>query len=122
MAVTSIGYRPDLTVEQAQAAFAAGFRARYEIVTTDIRSRHFIVRRDAWSGVGVKLKQRKSDTCLVFTAMIPSLRLQFFFGGIFSYLVLRKTWKALEAEVAEFIKSSPEFKPQAMPEDQKKAA
>jgi hypothetical protein len=122
MAVHPVGNRPDLTIEQAQEIFAAGFRARYEVVTTDVRSRHFIVRRDAWSGVGVKLKQRKDGTYFVYTAMIPSLRLQFLFGGIFSYLVLRKTWKALEAEVAEFIKSSPEFKPEAEPDIQSRAA
>ena len=37
------------------------------------------------------------------------------FGGLLSYLFLRPQWKALEAEVAEFIRTAPAFQAGAQP-------
>jgi hypothetical protein len=57
----------------------------------------------------VRLKQEQDATSFVFTAMIPNPILQGLFGGLLSALFLRKSWKALEAEVGSFIQGYPEF-------------
>jgi hypothetical protein len=109
MAIKSIGHRPELTIESAREIFERGMAGRYDIVSTEARRRHFIVRKDGWSGVGVKLQQRGDETRFVYTGMISHFWLNFFFGGMFSYFMLRKTWKAMESEVARYIEDEPAF-------------
>jgi hypothetical protein len=99
MALVSIGHRPDLTPEQAQAAFERHFAGKYKVYPTKARLRDFIVKKTDWAGVGVRLKQEKTGTVFVFTAMMPNLLLQALFGGAIAYLLLRSTWKELENEV-----------------------
>jgi hypothetical protein len=109
MAIISIGHKPELSIAEARAIFARGMAGRYEIVTSEVRSRHFIVQKDNWRGVGVKLQQRGGETRFVFTGMISNFWLQFFFGGMFSYPLLRGSWREMEAEVAEYIESESAF-------------
>jgi hypothetical protein len=109
MATLSIGYRPELTKEQAQEVFARGFAGKYEVVQAQVMRRDFLLKKSGWAGVGVRLQQDKDQTVFVFTGMMPNLLLQAIFGGLASYLFLRSTWKELEQEVSEFIATAPEF-------------
>jgi len=111
MAIVTIPHSPQLTKEQALEAFQRRFAVSYEVYPTKVRNRDIILKKSNWSGVGVRVKQEADKTSFVFTAMMPSLLLQALFGGLFSYLLLRGEWKRLEAEVAEFIESAPEFHP-----------
>lgn len=111
MAIISTGHLPELTPEQAMQAFANHFQGKYDIYPTKIRGRDFIVKRSAWAGVSVRVKQEKTKTAFVFTAMMPNLILQAFAGGLVAYLFLRSSWKELEREVADFITACPEFQP-----------
>ena len=122
MAITPIGHRPELRPDQAFEVFAKHFAGTYEVYATKARNRDFIVKKDGWSGVGVRLKQESDKTSFVYTAMMPNLLLQLLFGGLVSYLFLRSTWKKLEAEVAEFIEAAPEFHPKAKAQRSTKAA
>ena len=115
MATITIGYRPDLTPERAMQIFAEHFGRRCEVTTTWIRNRDFVVKKSAWTGVGVRVKQEKDATTFVFTAVMPSLFWQFLFGGVIAYLLLRPQWKDLEAEVAAFIEHNPAFLPEQTP-------
>lgn len=108
MATMTIGRRPDLTAKTAEELFREYFGTKYEVYPTSIRSRDFVVKKSEWAGVGVRVKQDKAgETTLVFTAMMPNHVLNGLFGGLIAYLFLRKEWKALEAEVAEFIECEP---------------
>ncbi|MEX1254055.1 MAG: hypothetical protein WEE64_06920 [Dehalococcoidia bacterium] len=109
MATITIGYQPELTKERAREIFAVHFAGACDVYPTAILNRDFIVKKSDWSGVGVRLKQEQDATTFVFTAMIPNPILQGLFGGLLSALFLRKSWKAMEAEVAEFIEASPSF-------------
>jgi hypothetical protein len=113
MATITIGHRPDLTKEQVQQIFAERF-ADCEIIGSNAIKRDFIIKKNGWTGVGVRLKQEKSATTLVFTAMMPNVLLQTLFGGLFAYALLRKSWKEMEMQVAGFIRLAPEFQRPAL--------
>ena len=112
MAIISIGSKPDLTKDQTREIFARHFEGKYEIVRSNAMKRDFIVKKSGWAGVGVRLKQEKTGTSFVFTGLIPNVALQVLFGGLVAYLFLRPSWKALEAEIAQFIETAPEFQQQ----------
>jgi hypothetical protein len=122
MAIISIGHKPTLSIDEAREIFARGMEGRYRIVTSEVRSRHFIVQKDGWRGVGVKLQQRDGETRFVFTGMISNFWLQFFFGGMFSYPLLRGSWKDMEADVARYIADEPAFSSDADDGQELKAA
>jgi hypothetical protein len=111
MATMPIGYLPELTKEQAREIFAQGFAGKYEIINTPVLRRDFVVKKSGWAGVGVKLQQDSDKTTFVYTGMMPNFLLQALFGGLASYMFLRKSWRAMEQEVAEFIATAPEFRP-----------
>ena len=109
MATVTIGHRPDLTREQVQKIFAERFPS-YEIIRSNAINRDFIIKKNNWTGVGVRVKQEKDGvTTFVFTAMMPNVFLQTFFGGLFAYALLRKSWKEMELEIVGFIRLEPEF-------------
>ena len=110
MAVIKIGEMPQLTPERAMEVFAEHFAGRYQVQPTKIRRRDFVVKKSEWAGVAVRVKQDQTGASFVFTALMPNALLRVLFGGLASYLFLRSEWKALEAEIADFIENAPEFK------------
>ena len=109
MATITIGHRPEITNEQVQQIFAERF-SEYQIIKSTALNRDFILKKNSWTGVGVRLKQEKDGvTTFVFTALMPNLLLNALFGGLFAYALLRKSWKEMELEVAGFIRLAPEF-------------
>ena len=109
MATISIGHRPDLTKEQVQQIFAQRFHD-CEIIGSNAVNRDFIIKKNGWTGVGVRVKQNNDGTTtFVFTALMPNVLLQTLFGGLFAYVLLRTSWKEMELQVAGFIRLAPEF-------------
>jgi hypothetical protein len=123
MATISIGQQPDLTKERAREIFTERF-ASYEIVRSNAINRDFIVKKNGWTGVGVRLKEEKNGDCtFVFSGMMPNVLLQTLFGGLFAFFLLRKGWKDMELEIAGFIRLEPEFqRPHQQPAPLTKAA
>ena len=74
MASVTIRHHPKLTVADVIDVFQRHFGDKYEIVPTP---RHrlidFIVKRSAWTGIAVRLKQHRNKTRLVFYGIAPSL-------------------------------------------------
>ena len=122
MAIITIGHQPELTKEQVQAVFAERFAGEFEIVRSNAIKRDFIIKKNNWTGVGMRLKQEKNSTTLIFTAMMPNLLLNTLFSGLFSYALLRKGWKEMELEIAGFIRLEPQFQPERAPYAEKLAA
>ncbi len=116
MATISIGHRPDLTIERARDLFASYFAGRYEVIPAPVQNRDFLVKQSAWTGVGVRLKQERRKTTFVFTALVPNLILHNLVGGLGAYLFLRSDWKAMEAEVSEFIRNELTVEADTIPE------
>ncbi len=118
MATISIGQQPGLTKERAREIFAERF-ASYEIVRSNAINRDFIVKKNGWTGVGVRLKQDKNGDCtFVFSGIMPNVLLQTLFGGLLAFFLLRKGWKDMELEIAGFIRLEPEFQRKAQPPQQ----
>ncbi len=111
MAIVTIPHNPELTAEQAMEAFAKHFAGKYGVCKAQQLRRDFVVKKSAWSGVGVRLQQQPDKTSFVFTGTMPNPVLRILFSGLVSYLVLRSQWTKLEAEVAQFIETAPEFHP-----------
>ena len=110
MAKVDVGHHPELTVDQAIQLFRNHFGTKYEVYPTKLLRRDLVVKRSGWTAVGVKLEQQQNSTSFVFTAFIPSVLLQLFFGSLVAILILRSTWKNMEAEVQSFIEGASEFK------------
>jgi hypothetical protein len=110
MAIVRLGNQPDLTKEEAREAFARHFAGKYSIERSSAFNRDFIVKKSGWVGVGVRLKQEKNDTILIFTGIIPNTALSVIFSGIASYLILRPRWHELEGEITEFVENEPSFR------------
>ena len=122
MAIIDIGYRPELTKDQARDIFEAGFGGRYKVEGSPVMRRDFVVKKSAWAGVGVRLQQARSTTSFVFTPLVPSSLLHNLIGGVAPHLFLRQAWKELEGEIASFIGSAPEFGATAPPAELRKVA
>ena len=109
MAVTSIGHKPELTKEQVREAFRAHFAGRYQIEDAPrvvAGGRDFVVYKNPFVGVGVKLEQAASETKFVYGGMAPRVWARIVFGGLASLLL----WNGLTGEVRQFIETSPEFR------------
>jgi hypothetical protein len=97
--------------------FRSHFSGRYEVSTTSLIKRDFIVKKTDWPGVGVRLQQDSNTTSFVFTAMSPGtlarvLPVLFLgIGALIILLVLRSSWKEMEEEITAFIENSADFKP-----------
>lgn len=123
MATITIGQLPGLTKERAREIFAERF-SDYEVVSSNAINRDFIIKKNGWTGVGVRLKEEKNgDWTFVFSGIMPNVLLQTLFGGLFAFFLLRKGWKEMELEVAGFIRLEPEFqRPHNLPAPLAKAA
>jgi len=105
MAEIVVAHRPDLTVERAVEVFRSHFGETYEVYNTSIWGRDFVVKKNGRTAVGIRLKQQ-DKTSFIFTAFTPSFLFKMMFSGLLSYLILRPGWKAIEGEVAHFIRNS----------------
>ncbi len=111
MAVVTVGHHPELTAEEAMKVFQRHFTGKYVVYKAKLLLRSdFIVKKSAWVGVSVRLKQEKSKTSFVFISLVPSALLRGFFSGLIQMLILRKSYQAMENEVKSFIESAEEFK------------
>ena len=110
MAVVTVAHQPELTPEKVMDVFSRHFPQEFEVYKTGFFGRDFVVKKNGWTGVGVKLKQDTNGTSFVFTALMPNVLLNLLFGGLLSFVLLRASWKGLERDVREFIENAPDFK------------
>lgn len=117
MTVLTVGHHPELTAEEAMRAFQRHFAGQYEVYKVWWENRDFAVKKSAWLGISVKLKQETGKTSFVFTYFPPSLSLNLLvglsagvLGTLLRMLFLHSRFKAVENEVKAFIESGEEFK------------
>ena len=113
MATMTVLARPGLTKKRVVTLFRERFRGTYEVYETDLLTRDFIVKKNGWTGVGIKLKHASQSTELVFTGLVPSYSLSVFTnmlaGGLITMPFLRRSRKDLEDEMKIYIETEPEF-------------
>jgi uncharacterized membrane protein YgcG len=105
MARVTIAHKPQLTKEQAQEIFAEHFAGKYRVAAYRKPLRDFVVEKNAFVGVAIKLEQQSNQTRFAYNAFAPRWWAVVLFG------VLLSAWlgRGLTAEVRAFIDSAPEF-------------
>ena len=111
MPVVTVAHQPDLSVEKALEVFSNHFAGKYSVYKTRRPLLHLVVRKSAWTAVGVRLRQGSNTTRFGFGAFLPSFFLTFLLVGLVTYLILYfASWRDMEREVENFILNAPEFK------------
>ncbi len=109
MAVAEIAHKPQLTAEAVREIFQRHFEGAYSIESLKgpmaVR-RDFVVVKNPFVGVSVKLEQGPGTTKLVYTGVAPRLWARLLFSGLLSLFL----WNGLTQEVRGCIESAPEFK------------
>ena len=119
MAKVTIGHHPKLTGKDVVSIFETHFADKYEIVPTPRQlTSDLIVKRSAWTGVAVHLKQERNKTKLIFygCAGSPWARVLALFSIVFSGFLIGVliwylfVWKGITDEVRAFIETAEEFR------------
>ncbi len=105
MAKVAIAHKPDLTKEQALEIFSKHFSANYRVVSYRRPLRDFVIEKNPFVGVAVKLEQQSGRTSFVYNAMAPRWWAAALLGALISAVLGR----GLTAEVRAFIDAAPEF-------------
>jgi hypothetical protein len=108
MAVKEIAYKPDLTKEQAEEIFRQHFAGKYKVEDFKGWFRDFVVTKNPYVGVAVKLEQddEEKTTKFVYSGIAPAMWARVLLGNVLGILL----WNSLTNEVEAFIESAPEFK------------
>jgi|CXWL01.1.fsa_nt_gi hypothetical protein len=110
MAVTTIAHKPNLTADQVKEIFRRNFEGRYTIVDGKGApigpKRDFMVVKNAFVAVSIKLEQGQSETKFVYTGITPKVWARLLLGALLGFIL----WTGLTNEVKQFIETAPEFK------------
>ena len=125
MAAITVAHHPELTPEGALEVFRRHLDDRYDVHAPSgfekwLSGRpHLVVRKTRWAAVAIWLRQnqKKNTTSFRFSGMIPPIAL---LGAVFAvagilitylsaWLLLRASWRAIEADIALVIESASEF-------------
>jgi hypothetical protein len=111
MAKAIISHKPELTKERVYEIFKEQFSGTYDVYQTRLLGADFVVKKSAWTGISVRLIQKKNKTMIYYAAFAPSAAVRILFMGLIPMLICYATvWKNIQNEMKEFIESSPEFK------------
>ncbi len=114
MAVASIAYNPKLTKGEAQSIFARHFEGKYAVeefkgplirVWELMVVRDFMVVKNPFVGVALRLEQSRSETRFVYSGISPRFWPRMLVGAPLGFLF----WNGLTKEVRQFIETAPEF-------------
>ena len=114
MAVTDLAHRPELTKEETQAIFARHFDGKYAVedFKGPLSMRAFMVVKNPFIGVALKLEQSGSETKFVYNGVSPRFWARMLFGGLLGFFF----WNGLTNEVRQFLETAPEFQSIGTPE------
>ncbi|MFA5309906.1 MAG: hypothetical protein WC370_10550 [Dehalococcoidales bacterium] len=112
MTIATIKHKPELTAQAAMGIFQKGFSGKYDVYKWNRAGgiRDFVIKKNSFVGVAVKLKQEDGKTSFNFVDIIPSMLLTLMFAGLWYALFMRGNYKAMVDEVKTFIENAPEFK------------
>jgi hypothetical protein len=105
MPKVTVAHRPELTKEQTMEIFAKEFGDRYRVAPFRGLFRDFVIEKNAFVGVAVKLEQSTTETKLIYNAFTSRWWARALLGMLIGPILGR----ALAAEVGQFIDTSPEF-------------
>ena len=105
MPVETIAHHPELTQEQAQELFQKHFEGKYKVEDFKGPFRDFIVVKNPFIGVAVKLEQTGNETKFIFSGQARRLWAGLLSAGFLGMLIRN----SLTTEVKNYIQAAPEF-------------
>jgi hypothetical protein len=105
MASEMIKLNPGLTKEKLQEIFSKQFAGKYEVYSTKWPNFDFVVKKSAFAGVFVKLKQKKDKTEVVYFQDAPNALVRASVGVLIKILAGKDVFK----DVTNLLKTSPEL-------------
>ena len=105
-----IRHNPSLTKDKVLELFRGHFGGRYEVYATRLLGMDLVVKKSGSTGVSLKLVQKSDETFFRFGAFAPSAAFRLLFYGVIPYFVMRRKWRAMEAEIKAYIESEPAFR------------
>jgi hypothetical protein len=110
MPKVTLRHDPELTVSKLKQLLDDQFGDRYEVYDTALVGADLVIKKSAWTGVSLKLKQKSDRTIVRFGAMSPSAAVRIFFMGLIPILILYFTsWRSIQNEIKTFLQGSPEL-------------
>jgi hypothetical protein len=107
MGVVKIAHHPEMTWEQAMDTFEKEFGSRYKVYSLKRTPRRdFVVQKNGFVGVSMRLEQTKDETKFVYSGFSPSVLARMTVGPLIAMFF----WNALTNEVKSFIGRAPEFR------------
>jgi hypothetical protein len=110
MGVVKIAHHPEMTWEQAMEILNKEFGDRYKIYalkrTRPALLRDFVVQKNGFVGVSLRLEQTKDETKFVYSGFAPSVLARILANGLIAYPL----WNGITNEVKAFIARAPEFR------------
>ena len=105
MAVTKIAHKPNLNAVAAMEIFRNHFDGKYKVNEFKGLFRDFVVEKNPWVGVGVRLEQSDGQTKFNYNGMCPKWWARALLGPLFGIFL----WNGITGEVRQFIENAPEF-------------
>jgi len=110
MAEVTIGHHPELAVENAISIFEKHFAGKYEVLPAPRAPFwDFVIKRNAWQGVRVRLHQKPNNTSFVLRGSATALWAILLTSLTLGLLSL-SIHKEITHEVRSFIETAQEFK------------
>ena len=101
---------PDLTVESLMQIFEKKYGTDCQIYTTALIGADFIIKKTAFTGISIKLKQKKDTTIIQYTALSPAFWARLTFYGLIPLLILYLgPWKKMQDDIKIFLETTKEF-------------
>lgn len=105
MAKVTVAHKPELTKEGAMEVFARHFSDKYRVAPFRGLFRDFVIEKNPFVGVALKLEQSRTETKFVYNAFTSRWWARAMLGALIGPILGR----SMTAEVRDFIDSAPEF-------------
>jgi hypothetical protein len=106
VAVIVIAHKPELTKEQAEALFRKHFEGKYAVEDFKGFLRDFMVVKNPFTGVAIKLEQTGTETKFVYAGLAPRFWARLLAGALVGLFL----WNGVTKDVEDFMRTAPEFK------------
>jgi hypothetical protein len=110
MGVMKIAHHPEMTWERAMEIFQKEFGDRYKVYsikrTRPVLLRDFVVQKNGFVGVSLRLEQTSDETRFVYSGFAPGVLARMLANGLIAYPL----WNSITNEIKAFIERAPEFR------------
>jgi hypothetical protein len=106
MAKVILQHNPSLTKEKLKDILAEHFRSDdYQVDFSALIGANIFIRKNAWVGATIVLRQKADSTFLRINGYAPSFAVRFLLYGLITILILMPYWNKLINEVKDFVTS-----------------